>query len=368
MATGAVVALGLGWATGWWWPGASAPAGGGAPQAKPVAVESQPVVFGPLTQTAVVTGQVSAETGAVLKTEVTGKVAALPFTEGTPVKKGDVLVKLDDATEQATLAQARANVALTSNTLARTRRLQEADAASAQELDQAAAEASLARANVKLAEANLAKRTIVAPFDGVAGIRSVTVGELVQPGQTLLTVADNTRLKISFRLPERYTSVLKVNDTVNLLNDAGEVISNAPVTALDSQIDPATRTLAALAIIENSHEHGLTAGQFVSVQVPVASLEHAPLVPEQAVVARGMDNLIYIVSTSGTQTVASATKVTVALRGGGKVALQGNLPENTSVVTAGQQKLQQPAAPVTLVTPTQVKLRPAEVERLPESR
>jgi membrane fusion protein, multidrug efflux system len=358
------VALGISWWAGWW-PWSSA-ASGGQPRVAPVVVEVMPAAFGNLTQTAVVVGQVSAQMGTVLKAEVTGKVTALPFTEGAAVAQGAVLVQLDDAVERAELAQAEANRSLASNTLARTTRLQQADAASLQELDQAAAQEKLARANVALAQANLAKRTIVAPFAGVAGLRSVTVGELVQPGQPLLTVSDNTNLKVIFKVPEAYTPMLTVGQTIQLVDDTGAVITSATISAQDAALDATTRTRAVQALVSHSTLAGsLVPGQFVSVQVPVATQRSATLVPEQALVPRGMDNLLYVISTSGSTAVASATQVQVALRGGGQVALQSSLPSGTQVVVAGQQRLQQPVVPVQLVTPTLVPLRPAEVERIP---
>lgn len=304
--------------------------------------------------------------GTVLKAEVTGKVTALPFTEGATVAQGALLVQLDDAVERAALAQAEANRSLASNTLARTARLQQADAASLQELDQAAAAEKLARANVALARANLAKRSIVAPFGGVAGLQSVSVGELVQPGQPLLSVSDNTNLKVIFKVPEAYTAMLTLGQTIQLLDDTGAVITTAAITAQDAALDVTTRTRAMQALVsQSSLVASLVAGQFVSVQVPVATQLSATLVPEQALVPRGMQNVLFVITTSGSTQVASATQVQVTLRSGGHVALQSPLPSGTQVVVAGQQKLQQPVVPVRLTTPTLVPLRPAEVERIP---
>lgn len=355
-----VLVIGISWLAGWWpW---SSSAAGGKPPMPPVVVEVLPATFGALTQTAVVVGQVTAQMGTVLKAEVTGKVAALPFTEGAAVAKGTVLVRLDDAVERAALAQAQANRSLATNTLARTMRLQQADAASLQELDQATAAEKLAQANEALARANLAKRTIVAPFAGVAGLRNVTVGELVQPGQTLLGVSDNTNLKVIFKVPEAYTTMLSQGQIIQLLDDTGAVITSAAITAQDATLDPSTRTRAMQALVSQS---SLVAGQFVSVQVPVASQPSATLVPEQALVPRGMQNILYVINTSGSTQVASATQVQVVLRSGGQVALQTPLPVGTQVVVAGQQRLQQPVVPVRLTTPTLVPLRPSEVERIP---
>lgn len=347
----------------WWWFGAGAGApqqgmggGGGLP------VEAVAAVQQPLAETLTVAGQVTARTGAELRSEVTARVMAVKVSDGATVKQGEALLVLDDSVQRATLAQAQANYELAKANIDRYARLVQIGAASQLQVDTAAAEAKLQKANVQMARANLAKYQIAAPFDGVAGIAQVNVGELVQPGELLVAVTDNDKLKVTFKVPEAQATSLQVGAPVTVKAEGHEI--EGVIDALDGRVDPNSRTLEGKVVLDNP-EGVLVAGQFVRVQVPVRSVSEAIVVPDQALVPQGNVTFAYvIVAGEKGATMASRTTVEVGLRNGDKAQIIKGVAAGQKVVTAGQQKLQAPFMPVTVLSATAVSVAPQAVEEL----
>jgi len=354
-----LVALGM-----WWWLGsgsggagknaAAQQQGGGLPVEVDVARE------GPIARTVTVVGQLVAHDGAALKSEVSGRVVSINFSEGKPVKKGQLLIKLDDGVPAASLAQAQADLGLKRANVGRYTRLLAENAASKLQLDQAKADAKLAEANVAYAKATLDKYHISAPFDGVAGIAQVNVGELVQPGDDLVAVTDNDRLKITFKVPESEAAGLRVGLPVQIITGSGAADVSATVEALDGRVDPATRTMQAKVVVDN-RDHALLSGQFVRVVVPVESVADAVVIPDTALVPQGDKNLVWVV---GPDNHVSSTAITVGIRAANRVQVLAGLEPGARVVVAGQQKIQQSGMPVTPLSPTVIVREAMPVEQL----
>lgn len=346
----------------WWWrhgtagvaPGAGP---GGAPMGVPV--EGTRAVEEPIAQTLEVVGQVQAENGTELRAEVTGRVVKLNFTDGKPVKAGDVLVVLDDSVQAAALAQAEANLSLAAANVGRYQRLLAEDAASKLQVDQAEADAKVARANVQAAKANLAKMRIAAPFDGVAGIAQVNVGDYIQPGQLLVALTDNRVLKLTFDVPESQAAGLHTGVDVQVAAEGIEGAVEGKVAALDGRVDPASRTLQGKVMIDNP-DGVLMAGQFVRVTVPVKVVSDAVVVPDLALVPQGNQMIVWVV---GEGNRVSPTAVQVGLREQSRAQIVEGIQPGQMVVTAGQQKLQ-PGAPVMVSSPTAIAVPEQAVEHL----
>lgn len=369
-----LVLAGLGVAAiGGWWiflkkDSTVAPAGG--PPGGGVAVEVVQAVEGQIAETLEVAGQVEAHAGVELRSEVTGRVVGLRFKDGSLVKKGHALVLLDDSVQRATLAQAEAASALAEANVGRYQRLVDVGAASQLQVDQAVAQAKLEKANIMMAQANLAKFRLAAPFDGVAGIAQVSVGDLVQPGELLVALTDNSKLKITFKVPEAQATSLQVGAPVTMRLTGGVDANASPtlvqgtVAALDGRVDPATRTLQGKILLDNA-DGTLVAGQFVRVRVPVRSAEDAVVVPDSAIVPQGNNVFAYVIVPGENGGVtASRTTVEVGLRGANKAQIVRGVQAGQQVVTAGHQKLQAPTVPVQLRSPTAVTVAPQAVEEL----
>lgn len=346
----------------WWWFGkAEAPkpqqqGGGGLP------VEVVTAVDQPIAETLTVAGQVQARIGAELRSEVTARVVSVTFIDGEAVKRGEPLLVLDDSVQRATLAQAQANYALAKANVERYSRLVGLGAASRLQVDTAEAEAKLQRANIQMARANLAKYQVAAPFDGAAGIAQVNVGELVQPGELLVAVTDNAKLKVTFKVPEAQATSLRLGAPVKVTSDGAEL--DGVIDALDGRVDPTTRTLEGKVALDND-EGKLVAGQFVRVRVPVREVSEAVVIPDQALIPQGAKMFVFVI-TAGENgaTMASRTTVEVGLRTADKAQIVKGVEAGQRVVTAGQQKLQAPLMPVTPLSPTTINVAPQAVEEL----
>lgn len=360
VALGAVLLLGAWWAWGKFFGADDAP-----PARPPLTVEATAATQGRIAQPMVVVGQVSPLFGAELKAEIAGRVVKLAMPDGSTVKAGQELIRIDDSVLAAQLAQASANLSVARNTAARTARLLEAGAASKQEAEQAAANASLANANVQLARANLEKARIVAPFAGVLGVAQVTVGTHVNPGDTLTTLAQPENVKIVFRLPEAQARQVAPGADARVLTDDGEE-HPAKVVAVDSLVDASTRTVQARIDLDNK-DGTFTPGQFVRVSVDVRVADNAVLVPDMALVPLGGAMVVFIVNNTPEGTVSSRTTVEVGLRGNNQAQILKGLQAGQMVVVAGQQKIQAPTMPVKVSSPTEIVVRPASVEILPRA-
>lgn len=359
VAAAAVLLLGAWWAWGKMTGGA--PAQGGAKP--PLPVEATTALQGRIAESLVVVGQVTPLFGAEIKAEIAGRVVRLNKPDGSNVKKGEEIIRLDDSVLAAQMAQASANLSVAKNTAARTGRLLDVGAASKQEAEQAAAASSLAAANVQLAKANLEKARIVAPFDGVLGVAGVTVGTYVNPGDTLTTLAQPEKVKVVFRLPEAQARQVVTGSDARVLTDDGQE-HPAKVVAVDSLVDTATRTVQGRIDLDNA-DGTFTPGQFVRVSVDVKVADNVVLVPDMALVPMGGAMVVYVVNNTDKGTVSSRTTVEVGLRGNNQAEITKGVNPGQLVVTAGQQKLQAPVMPVKVGSPTTITVRPASVETLP---
>ncbi|MFA5207045.1 MAG: efflux RND transporter periplasmic adaptor subunit [Lentisphaeria bacterium] len=346
-------------------PGAGGPGGMGG-MALPV--EATTARQGTMTETLDVPGQVQAGEGVVLAPEIAGRVIKIGFEDGSRVKAGQVLFRLDDSVQRAALAQAQANLQVALNNLGRYQRLLAVNAASAQQVDTAQASARLAQANVQFAAANLGKAWIRAPFDGVAGIRGISLGDYVVNGQPLVSVTQNEMLKVIFKMPEQQARMLQPGLGVSILRSgdfgSSELLAEAPVTAVDGRVDPASRTVQAKVVLDN-RSGMLVAGEFVRVRVPTAMASDTVIVPEQAVVPQGGQTYMYVLKPGPKGgLLASQTLVALGLRVNGEAQVVAGVAAGQKVVTAGQQKLMAPVMPVMPVTPTTVVRSAPPVEEL----
>ncbi|MCX8003989.1 MAG: efflux RND transporter periplasmic adaptor subunit, partial [Burkholderiaceae bacterium] len=165
-------------------------------------------------------GALRSNESVILRPEVAGRIAAIYFRDGQAVKKGQVLIALDATLNEAEVAQARAELELARSNLKRTADLAAKQFVSGSAQEQAAANVEVLEAKLKLAEARLAKTRLTAPFDGLVGIRNVSVGDFVRDGADLVNIEDIAQLKVDFRLPERYLPQLKVGQAVEVSADA----------------------------------------------------------------------------------------------------------------------------------------------------
>ena len=318
-------------------PGASgsAPAGGGGGPRGPVGVEAARAQTMALTEEVFAVGNLRANESVMIRPEIAGRVVRIGFTEGALVKQGDLLVELDRSVLLAQVEQARAELDLSKANYDRTADLAERKFVSASAKDQAAANLSVQQAKLRLAEAQLAKTQIFAPFSGVVGLRNFSVGDYVREAADLVLLEDVSKMKVDLRLPERFLGELKPGQAVEMRVDAyPQRVFRAALSALDVQVSADGRALVARGLLANP-ESLLRSGMFARAQIVLKERGSAVVVPEEAVHPMGADIYVYRIVDGK----AMRAKVTTGLRRGGRVEIVEGVAVGDLVVTAGQIKL-----------------------------
>jgi membrane fusion protein (multidrug efflux system) len=325
-------------------PAAGKTAGGspGAPGASsgPVPVEVGTVEAMILPDDAQTVGTLKARQSALLKPEVSGRIVKLGFTDGQGVRRGQLLVQLDDSLQAAQLQQSEAQASIARANLKRNTELLAQGFVSASAVDQAQSAMQVADAQVALSRAQLARMQVRAPFDGVMGIRLVNVGDYVKDGSDLVGIEDTSTMWVDFRLPERFVPRLKVGQSVELQLDAlpGKAFK-AQIAALDTQLDANGRSLLVRAKLPAGTPE-LRSGLFARVRVLLSLHQKALLVPEESLVPQGgKQYIIKLIEPGSGSPTAQRIEAKLGLRLPGKVEILEGLKAGDRVVTAGQTKL-----------------------------
>jgi membrane fusion protein (multidrug efflux system) len=297
----------------------------------PFVVEVVTVKSQPFRETLFATGTLRARESVTLQAEREGVVREIRFEEGKPIKAGEVLVVIDDSELQARLAGAKAELELAAAMEKRDREL----IATNRLISQAAYEQSLANLHIaeaalQLTEAQLKKTRVVAPFDGIAGLRQLSVGAYVIAGTSIGSFQDLSALKLDFTLPERYLQNLRSAQTVNI-RVAG---ANGPITgriyALEPAIDVATRSLLVRAIIPNE-EQRLLPGAFAEVEVVLAEISDAILIPPIALIPGLKEQKVFVQRNGEVE----ERQVETGLRTADRVQIVKGLEPGEELITSG---------------------------------
>ncbi len=326
-----------------------APAAAAQSAPAPTPVEAAEVEVGTVTEEVTVAGTLRSNESVNISAEISGVISAIRFAEGEPVEAGTLLFELDDAIWRAELAEAEARFALSERNYDRAVDLLQKNVGTARTRDEALAERETARAVLGLARARLDKTAIEAPFAGILGLRKVSVGEYVTPGQALINLENIQPIKADFRIAERHLQRLRPGQPVRVAVESlpGQTFEGE-IIAIDPEVDPESRSVAIRAQVQNE-ERLLRPGQFTRVNVVIEQRENAILVPEQALVPLGGDTFVFKV-VDGTATL---TQVRVGQRRDGRAEIVSGLAPGDVVVSAGHQKIRD-GAPVQPITPDQV--------------
>jgi len=332
-------------------PGASGAAKGGP--AGPIAVEVFQVKPTTVQEDLQAVGSLQSNESVILRPEVSGRISAIGFKDGQAVRKGQMLIALDNSLNAAEVAQMQAENDLALANLKRSEDLASRKFISSSAQDTAASNAQVADAKLKLAQARLSKMRILAPFDGVVGIRGVSLGDYVKDGTDLVNVEDVRILKVDFRLPERNLTQVKVGQNIEVVADAlpGERFSGH-IDAINPRIDANGRSLEIRARLDNTVGK-LRPGMFVRVRVIVGERTNALLVPEEAIVPQGADFYVYKVVDGQARRVP----VKIGVRRDALVEIVEGLSIADQVVTAGM-RLSRDGQPVR-VLPAAPPVKPA---------
>ncbi|MFY0481305.1 efflux RND transporter periplasmic adaptor subunit [Flavobacterium sp. PLA-1-15] len=228
-------------------------------------------------------GSIEANEQIDLRSEVSGIVESINFKEGSSVTKGQILFKVNDTELRAQLAQVKTAQNLSSENERRAKLLLQKEAISQEEYDIASADFLSAKAQAQLIQAQLAKATVRAPFSGKIGLRYISQGAYVTPTTLIAKLVNTNQLKITFSIPEKYASQMKVNSTLTFTTAGSKEKFTAKIYAIEPEIEVATRTLKLRAIAQNP-EGKLFPGTFANVTLPLEKLSDALLVPTEALI------------------------------------------------------------------------------------
>ncbi len=321
----------------------------------PVVIEAEPVRVAELLDAVTAVGTLRSAESVVLKSEIPGRIARVMFSDGSQVAKGDALIVFDASVQQALVNQARAERDLSAAKLKRTEELFQKKFLSAAALDDAKATEEIAAAKLALAQANLDKMTIRAPFAGQIGIRQVSVGDYLKEGVELVNLEDLSSMKADFRVPEQISGRLALGQTVQLQSDAFPGANfPAKVVAIDPAVDASGRSLLLRAELRDVSRR-LKPGMFVRVRLVLESRPNAIVIPEEALVTAQNRLTVFKV----VEGKAVATPVVTGLRSqldqrAVVEVIKGLAPDDV-VVTAGQIKIRGNNVPVRVAEPAAAK-------------
>ncbi|MEZ4217455.1 MAG: efflux RND transporter periplasmic adaptor subunit [Myxococcota bacterium] len=277
-------------------------------------------------------GTAGANESVVITAQVTETVSRVRFDDGDVVAAGDVLVELTSREESAQLDQARASYAEAERQFERTRELRREGTASQATLDERTAARDAARARLEELQARMRDRLVRAPFAGVLGLRAVSPGTLVQPGDPITTLDDIDTIKLDFSVPERFLSVLAPGLPVRARAAAyPERTFEGRVRAIDTRIDPTTRAVRVRADLPNP-DRALRPGMLLTVELEAHPRDRIAL-PEQAIVPVGEEQYVFVLD--GDSRVRRVALETGRRRAGRVEVLDGLDGGETIVVEGG---------------------------------
>lgn len=326
-------------------------AANGIPGGKPPSVEVAKVEVTRLIDDTQAVGSLRSRRGVVLRPEVSGRITQLNFTDGQRVRKGQVLVQFDDQLPLAQVQQSQAELSIAQANQKRNQELVAQNFISQRSLDESAANLQVAQAKLSLAKATAARLKIVAPFDGIAGIRLVNVGDYLKDGADIVNIEDIEAIYVDFRLPERFQSKIKRGQTAVLDIDAlpGRKYT-AQIQAIDPLIDANGRSVGVRGCIDN-RQLQLRPGMFARVNTVFGVRDNARVIPEEAIVPQGNRQFVIKLQggPNGQGKTSQRVEVKVGLRSPGKVEILEGLEPGETVVTTGQQRVQRDGTAVTVV-------------------
>lgn len=324
-----------------------APRSGGGARGIP-SVEVARVETVRMTDDAQAVGSLRSRQSVMLRPEVSGRITQINFRDADRVRRGQLLVQLDDQLPLAQVKQAQAELSIARANHKRNQELVEQKFIAQRAVDESAANLEVAEAKLALARATLARLKIVAPFDGVAGIRNISVGDYLKDGADIVNIEDLDAMYVDFRLPERFQAKVRPGQVAQVDLDAlpGRRFT-AIIQAIDPLVDANGRSVGVRGCIDN-RQLQLRPGMFARVTPVFSVREGARVIPEEAIVPQGGRQYVYRLADGPDQDtrIAQRVEVRVGVRQPGKVEVTEGLQPGDLVVTAGQQRIQKDGMPV----------------------
>jgi membrane fusion protein (multidrug efflux system) len=296
-------------------------------------------------------GSLRSRQGVMLRPEVGGRVKQILFSDGQRVRKGQLMVQFEDQLQQAQVAQSRAELSIAEANHKRNQELVAQNFISQRSLDESAAALEVSRAKLSLAQATLQRLQVLAPFDGITGLKQINVGDYLKDGADMVNVEDMDAVLLDFRLPERFQAKIRAGQKAQLTVDA---LPGRPFTAIVQAVDPLIeangRSVGVRGCIDNRQQQ-LRPGMFARVNAVFGTRENALVIPEEAIIPQGGRTFVVkvVAGDKPGALVSERVAVKVGLRQPGKVEIVEGLSAGDTVVTAGHQRLQKDGTAVRVV-------------------
>ena len=295
-----------------------------------------------LTDEFVTTGLILPDEEVSLSFETSGKITEIRFTEGTAVRKGQILAKVNDLPLQAKLKQLTAQLDLAQNRVYRQEQLLKKDAASQEAYEEAKTKLATLEAEIEGVKISIQLTELHAPFDGVIGLRQVSVGAYATPSTVVAKLTKISPLKIEFSVPERYASQIHKGVNMDFQVEGFQEAFHAQVYAVESAVDKDQHVFTARGLYVNNNRK-LLPGQYASITLKKAEIGDALVIPSEAIVPEmGVDKVFCYRAGK-----AIPVEITTGIRTAGEVQVLSGLQVGDTIITSGTLQLRM-GLPVTL--------------------
>jgi membrane fusion protein (multidrug efflux system) len=262
--------------------------------------------------------------------ETSGKIVGINFTEGTRVKKGDLLAKINDRPLQAQLEKLVAQKKLIEEKEFRQRSLLTKDAISQESYDQIVTELQTNQADINLVLARIAETELRAPFDGIIGLRYVSEGSYTNPSTKIARLVKIKPIKLEFSVPERYSNTVKIGFPVTFSVDGSNTVYKASVYAVEPQVEENTRTVVIRSLYPNSNEE-LSAGRSATITLLLSEIDNAIAIPTEALIPQMEGETVFVYRKGKAESV----KVMTGLRTESLIQITDGLRFGDTLLTTG---------------------------------
>ena len=287
-----------------------------------------------LTDEIVVTGNLLPDEEVDLSFETSGQVVEINFKEGAHVKQGQLLAKVNDRKLQAELKRLESQLKLANDRVYRQRTLLQHDAVSQEAYEQVRTELATLQADIDIVKAEIELTELRAPFDGVIGLRQISVGAYASPTTVVSKLTRIVPLKVEFAVPEKYVNEVNPGTALSFTIDGSLQNYSATVYAKESALDQNTHTLTVRALYANPNGR-LTPGRYASINLKKQEIEDAIAIPSEAIMPEMGKDKVFLYKSGKAQPV----DVTVGLRTEDRVQVLRGLSVGDTLITSGTLQL-----------------------------
>lgn len=299
-------------------------------------VDALVVTRSQLKNTVNVTGSILADESVILNSEVAGKVEKIYFKEGQKVKKGELLVKLNDEEVQAEIEKLQYTQQLNKDNEFRQKQLLEKEAISREEYETSLTTLNTTVAEIKVMQARLDKHHIRSPFDGIIGLRDISEGSYLNPGSRIAELYKIDPVKLEFAIPSKYIALVNEGDSLTFSVDAYDEEFSGIIYAIEPQIDPQTRSLRVRAKAPNDHAK-LLPGQFTRISLILETIPNAMMVPTIAIIPELNGKKLYLYKNG----VVESQSIETGIRTEEQLQVLKGLAPGDTVITSGILQINQ---------------------------